>query len=228
MNLIQKLAGIRGIADSVKKNLKGYNYSYADITEILAKVTSGMKKYGVSLIPSIVPGTSVIEQHDFVNTKTDKAGNTYDARSSEMLYMAEMVFRWVNDDDPLDFIDVPWYVVGMQADPSQALGSGMTYTLRQFLTNYFQIAQSNLDVDAYRSKQKAAADAEDKAITSAIIEQFDTLLRTYLADHPDKSEEIQGFLARFAKKGNYFAITDPELAAKLLNNFKTKYIEGKK
>ena len=47
LNLIQKLAKIRSIADVVSKDKKGYNYTYADITSILAKITAGMKKYGV-------------------------------------------------------------------------------------------------------------------------------------------------------------------------------------
>ena len=44
MNLIQKLAKIRSIADVAVKDKRGYNYSYADITQILATVKSGMKK----------------------------------------------------------------------------------------------------------------------------------------------------------------------------------------
>ena len=63
LNLIQKLAKIRAISDVVAKEKRGYNYSYADITTILAKITAGMKKYGVSLIPQIVPGTANVEQY---------------------------------------------------------------------------------------------------------------------------------------------------------------------
>ncbi|MCD8376211.1 MAG: ERF family protein [Oscillospiraceae bacterium] len=136
LNLYQKLAKIRAISDAVVKELRGFNYTYSDITAILAKVTAGMKKYGVSLIPSIVPGTASVEQVTLVNTKTTKAGEIYDATTTETQVSAEMVYRWVNDEDPEEYIDVPWFVVGSQADPSQAMGSGLTYTLRQFLTNY--------------------------------------------------------------------------------------------
>ena len=57
LNLVQKLAKIRNISDVAKKSKQGYGYTYSDITEILANVTAGMKKYSVSLIPAIVPGT---------------------------------------------------------------------------------------------------------------------------------------------------------------------------
>ena len=127
LNLVQKLAKIRAISDVVSKEKRGYNYSYADITTILANITAGMKKHGVSLIPSIVPGTSEVVQNVVVNTKFDKTGKAYDNTVTEMLVKADMVFKWVNDEDPNDTIEVPWFVTGSQTDPSQALGSGLTY-----------------------------------------------------------------------------------------------------
>lgn len=224
LSLIKKLAKIRNISDVAQKNKQGYGYTYTDITEILANVTAGMKKYGVSLLPSIVPGTSKIEQVTTVNTKTDKQGRTYDKKDTEMLFSADMVYKWVNDDNPEEFIEIPWAVVGAQSDPSQSLGSGLTYCSRYFLTNYFQIAQSDLDVDAYRSKQKAAEASEDKAIAEAIIDQFDTVLKQFLADNQDKKDEVKKFITKYVKNANYPAIKDPALASKLLEDFKTTYI----
>ena len=224
LSLIKKLAKIRNISDVAQKNKQGYGYTYTDITEILANVTAGMKKYGVSLLPSIVPGTSKIEQVTTVNTKTDKQGRTYDKKDTEMLFSADMVYKWVNDDNPEEFIEIPWAVVGAQSDPSQSLGSGLTYCSRYFLTNYFQIAQSDVDVDAYRSKQKAAEASEDKAIAEAIIEQFDTILKQFLADNQDKKDEVKKFISKYVKNANYPAIKDPALASKLLEDFKNTYI----
>jgi hypothetical protein len=224
LNLIQKLSKIRAISDVVSKEKRGYNYSYADITTILANITAGMKKYGVSLIPSIVPGTSEISQNVVVNTKFDKTGKAYDNTTTEMLIKAEMIFKWVNNDDPNDIIEVPWVVTGSQADPSQAFGSGLTYCTRYFLCNYFQIAQADSDVDAYRSKQKAAEASEDKAIAEGIIEQFDIILKQFLADNPSKTDEVKKFISKFAKNANYLAIKEPTLASKLLEDFKNKYL----
>lgn len=224
MNLTQKLAKIRSIADVVSKEKRGYNYSYADITTILAKITAGMKKYGVSLIPQIVPGTACVEQNVVKNTKFDKTGKVYDNTVTEMLVTADMVFRWVNDDNPDDFIDVPWFVTGSQGDPSQAFGSGLTYCTRYFLTNYFQIAQSDSDVDAYRSKQKEAEASEDKAIAEEIIARFDATVKEFLTDNADKADDVKKFISRYAKNANYFAIKEPKLAAKLMEDFYNTYI----
>lgn len=225
LNLVQKLAKIRAISDAVSKDKRGYNYKYADITSILAKVTAGMKKYNVSLMPGIVPGTADVQQSTIVNTKFDKTGRPYEQTSTEMLVKADMVFKWVNDDDPNDYIDVPWVVTGSQSDPSQALGSGLTYCTRYFLCNFFQIAQPETDVDEYRSKQKEAEKSEDKAIAEDIIGEFDKVVRQFLSDNPDQSDEVKKFISKYAKGGNYFAIKEPALASNLLSSFNEKFIK---
>lgn len=226
LNLFQKLAKIRSIADVAVKDKKGFNYSYADITQILATVKSGMKKYEVSLIPMITPGTSEVSQVVSSNTKFTKTGEPYEQKVSEMLFKADMVFRWVNDAAPnIEYLDVPWTVTGSQSDPSQAFGSAMTYCTRYFLTNYFQIPQVAADdVDSYRSKQKEAAASEDKAIAEEVIKQFDVSFKSYLSDHQDRSEELKKFVQRYVKDANYFKIKEPALASKLLEDFKRQYL----
>lgn len=226
LNLVQKLAKIRAISDAVSKDKKGYNYTYADITDILAKVTAGMKKYGVSLIPQIVPNTASVIQNVVVNTKFDKTGKSYENTVTEMLVKADMIFKWVNDDNPAECIEVPWFVTGSQGDPSQAFGSGLTYCTRYFLTSYFQIAQSNTDVDEYRSKQKEAEVSEDKAIAEEIIAQFDSIVKGFLADNQDKQDAVKKFISKYAKNANYFAIKEPNLASKLLSDFKSTFLKG--
>ena len=224
LNLLQKLAEIRSMSDVVSKSKRGYGYSYEDITEILANVTAGMAKHGVSLIPSIKPGTPKVEQVVTIKTKMPKQGGAYDERSSEMMFTAEMEFRWVNDDNPNDYISVPWFVAGAQSDPSQALGSGLTYTTRQFLKMYFQIASTDEgDVDAFRSKQKEAAEAEERAVAAAIISSFDTEVRAYLADNQDMKDEVGKFVKRYIRNGDYTKIIEPVLAGKLRDDFKKQF-----
>ena len=225
LNLYQKLAKIRDIADLAVKDKSGYNYSYADITQILAKVKAGMKKYGISLIPSVTPETSRVSQVVTVSTKFTKTGDQYEQKSSEMLYQADMIFRWLNDECPDEYLDVPWTLTGSQADPSQAFGSAMTYCTRYFLTNFFQIAQATAeDVDSYRSRQKEAEVSEDKAIAEEIIRQFDIEFKTFLADNQDRVEELKKFVQRYVKNADYFKIKEPVLAAKLLEDFRANYL----
>ncbi len=224
MTLIQKLARIRAMSGVVTKSKDGYKYKYADITEILANITSGMAKHRVSLIPQINADTTRVTQNVQHNAKVDKQGHPYESVTTEMLVQADMVFKWVNDDNPGDFIAVPWTLIGSQADPSQAFGSALTYCTRYFLTNYFQIAQPENDVDGYRKKQKYAEEFEDREIAKEIIGKFDSMLKSYLANNPDKTAELKEFIRTYEKNSNYFAIKSPELAAKLLESFQRKYL----
>lgn len=220
MNIYQRLAKIRSVSDVAQKSMKGYNYRYTDINDILAKVTAGMKKYRVSLIPTITPGTAQITQNILSNTKFDKTGKSYINTTTEMLFTADMMYRWVNDDNPEEYISVPWFVTGSMSDPAQAVGSGLTYTQRQFLQAYFQIAQTqDTDVDAYRSKQREAEVSEDRDIASKIIAEFDKILKIFLSDNPDRKEEVIQFVSRYAKKAEYNKIKEPALASKLLEDF---------
>lgn len=228
LNLYQKLAKIRSISDVVTRDRKGYNYTYADITQILAKITAGMKKYEVSLIPMINPQTATVDPVVLRNTKFDKTGKSYENVVTENQVTAEMTFKWVNDEDPSETIEVPWFIVGSQSDPSQAFGSALTYCTRYFLTSYFQIAQADTDVDTYRTKQKLAAEAEDKEIASEIVGEFDRILKTFLSDNHEKMDEVKKFISQYAKNANYLAIKDPALASKLLNDFNEKYMKEEK
>lgn len=225
LNLVQKLAKIRAMSELATKSKQGYNYTYTDVTEILAKVTSGMKKYNVSLIPSIVPQTANVSQLVSVNTKIDRQGNAKDITTTEMLFTADMTFRWVNDDNPEEHIDVPWFITGSMSDCSQSLGAACSYGMRQFLTSYFQIAQSSdLDVDAYRSKQKEAEAAESKAIAGEIISKFDSVNKQFITDNPERAAEVKKFVSRYVKNAEYTKIKDPTLAAKLLEDYTNTFI----
>lgn len=226
MKLAEKLAKIRELAGVVVKDKKGFNYRYPDVTKVLANVTGGMQKYRVKLKPSVVPGTSKIEPIVTVNTKVDKTGKPYDQTVTEMLYSAEMIWTWQNIDDPNDYEEVQWFITGSQSDPSQAFGSGLTYGIRQFLKAYFQIAEVDEDPDTYRSRQREAQARADKEVAAEIIQHVDGAIKTYLSDHQDQKGAVAEFVSRFVKNGDYFKITDPDLAAKLLSDFESKFLKG--
>lgn len=224
LNLYQKLAKIRTLSDVVKKEKSGYGYKYVDITAILAQITAGMKKYGVSLIPSIVPSTSNVSQNVMTNTKLDKTGKEHTTVTTEMLVSAEMTFTWVNDENPEETIVIPWLLLGAMSDVSQSFGSACSYGLRQFLTTYFQIAQTDYDIDAFRSKQKEAEAAEETAIAQAIVENIDAVVREYIGGDKSRGENVRKFMKSYVKGSDYLKITDPTLAAKVLEDFTNTYI----
>lgn len=230
LNLYQKLAKIRALADVVVKEKSGYNYKYADLPSILAKITAGMKKYEVSLIPSIVPGTSQIVQNVIKNTKVSKGGQPYEQTTTEMLFSSQVIFTWVNDANPEERIEVPWFITGSQSDPSMGFGASWSFCTRYFLTNYFQIALVDVDVDDYRSKQREAEAAEAKAVTEGILKTVDDMIQDFVKCSGNEEEARKAVLqltSKYVKGGNYKKIDNANLAAKLLQEFKDTFLENK-
>lgn len=225
LNLYQKLAKIRKQVEVVQKNKSGYGYKYVTDDELLAKITVGMDKYGVSLVPNIVPGTLRVEPYTYKKTKRDKNGS-YEETVNEFTAVCDMSYVWVNNDNPEDTVTVSWSMVGQQSDASQCLGSGLTYSMRYFLLKYFNVATPDDDPDNWRSKQKATEAAEDKALAEQIINTLDGVVKVFLAENPKRSDDVKKLMSKYAKGGNYFAITESALAAKVLEDFQATFIKG--
>lgn len=223
LNIFQKLAKIRKPVEVLQKNKAGYGYRYVTEDLILAKITGLMDKYGVSLIPCVVRGSTEVKPYEYSKTKSTKTGQIYEEKVNEILVKADMEWMWVNNDDPQDRIVVPWTLVGQQSDASQAFGSGLSYSSRYFMLKYFNVATSDDDPDNWRSMQKEAEETESREIAKAIIEQVHALVSEHVASHEDDRQKIYDITKKYAKdsKGkasvNYNLITDPVAAGKLLD-----------
>lgn len=233
LNLLQKLAKIRKMTEVIKKNKKGFNYRYTSVDEILARVTAGMDKYGVSLIPKIAPGSEVVQPYHYTKTKATKNGEVYEEHINEIITQASMTYVWIDNDNPEDFIESTWFIVGSQQDPAQALGSGLTYGLRQFLIQFFQIATlDDEDPDNWRSKQREAENQEDRLIAEKIVDQIHKLVTDHLAANPDDKQKIVALTKKYVKENgkataNYYAIESPVVATELLNALKAEISNNK-
>lgn len=223
LNIYQKLAKIRKQVEVIQRNKSGYGYKYVSEDEILAKISAFMDRYSLSLIPSVIRSSSTVAPYNSKKTKTTKDGQIYEENVNEVLVSADMVFTWVNNDNPEERVDVPWILVGHQSDGSQSFGSGLSYSMRYFLLKFFNIATPDDDPDKWRSKQKAAGVAEDKMIAEQIIQSVDETIKAFLAGNQDKADDVKKFVAKYVKGGNYFAITESVLASKLLTDFKETF-----
>lgn len=224
LNLHQKLAKIRKQVEVIKKNKSGYGYKYVTDEEILSRITGLMDKLGVSLYPGIAPSTLKVTPYTYYKTKFDKdTKSAYQETVNEILVQSDAFYTWIDDADPCQTVTIPWALVGQKADASQSFGSGLTYTYRYFLLKFFGASTVDDDPDNWRSKQRAAAEAEEKAIAERIIAEFDSKVKILLADDPKKADEVKKLVSKYVKNGNYFAITEPALATKLLEEFNKKY-----
>lgn len=225
LNLVQKLAKIREMVEVLRKNKSGFNYKYVTEDEILARVAAGMKKYGVSLKPSVVPGTLVTSPIHYQKTKKSKSGDPIVEDIYETLVQADLVFTWIDCDNQDDKMEVTWALIGQQGDAAQAFGSALTYANRYFMLKFFQIATPDDDPDNWRSKKEEAEAEAELAVTRQLIAKIDAHVHTYL-DANNNSDEARKKLTEVVKKYvrngnkptadymNY--LTDPSVAAKLL------------
>lgn len=222
LNIYQKLAKIRKPVEILQKNKSGYGYRYVTEDLILAKITGLMEKYGVSLVPNIVQGSTEVTPYGYTKTKSTKDGKIYEEKVNEILVRADMEWHWINNEDPNDRIVVPWSLVGQQADASQAFGSGLSYSSRYFMLKYFNVATSDDDPDNWRSLQREAEETESREIAKAIVEQIHAMVSEHIATHEADRQKIYDLTKKYAKdsKGkasvNYNLITDPVAAGKLL------------
>ena len=225
LNIYQKLAKIRKPVEVLKKNKAGYGYKYVTEEEILSRISGLMERYGVSLVPRIIPGTTKVEPYHYIKTKSDKTGKFYDEHCNEILVQADMEWVWVDNDNPNNSIVVPWTLVGQQAEASQSFGSALTYASRYFMLKYFNVATSDEDPEVFKLKKKEAEQQEEREIVEEIINKVHELIEARLAEYPDDRLEVAKITKRIVKSTNYYEVQDAETATKLLSALEKKFSE---
>ena len=225
LNLYERLAQLRKRVEFMQEDASGYGYKYVSEESLLAKITGLMEELHLSLVPRVLPGTMKVEKVELKKKKYMKEVGLYDDVSNEYLVQADMEYTWVNNDNPEETIVIPWVFVGSQSDPSQAMGSGLTYANRYFLMKMFQVASSEDDPDNWRSKQRAAEAEEEKLIADKIIEEIDKAIHIYLDANPKGGEAVKNIVTKFRKDGDYFKIKESIVASKLLDEIKKELLK---
>ena len=228
LSLEEKLVEIRKGAAYVQKTKAGFGYKFAPEEEILAKVTPLLTKYKVLLFKHIVPGTLSIEQNIYqkVESKPDKTGTviTTEKTVSEYLCKAELIFTFVDAEDTKQQISIPWAMVAVQTDATFSFAGAMTSTLRLFWMKQLDMATSEYGQDEYVAKQREAEDREQREIAKGIIAQADSIVQSQTMDDATKTKfvaELKKVIRIDGKPGtNYFLVTDPAVAAKVLATVK--------
>lgn len=189
LNIHQKILKIADAAGVLQKTKAGFNYKYVPEEEIQAKVTACMQKYGVMLYPSIVPGTLTVEPYTYQKPKAKKVKDEkgkdiivdYTIPVNEVIVKSEVIYTWVNTDNPEDKIECRWAYIGQMEDASQAFGAGATYGNRYYLMKALQLATTEADPDNYRSKQKEAENYDQEKEQKAAAEKLAEAVKMVVA-----------------------------------------------
>ena len=152
LNIYQKLIEVRKVLGKVNKDSKGYGFEYVSGAQILGKIEDKMNELEI-ILESHIMGGSVREVISI--NKDGKSVINY-------VVTSQMNMIWINAENPEDRSVVDWFMVGEQTDPSQALGSGLTYSERYFILKYFNAITDDDDPDKIaKPKYKPATKVDD-------------------------------------------------------------------
>ena len=174
-SLDKKILELKKIVSIMQKNAEGHGYNYVPEEDILLAINDKMIELGLKLTPRFVEGTLHSEVVNYQNSKGQP--------KTDILVRSEMQFVWKDTYTKEEEV-VNWALLGQQADASQALGSGLTYSNRYFLLKYFNIATSKDDPDKIRSE--IAKEEERKKISSKqtkITKLFEKAVKKYQSKH---------------------------------------------
>lgn len=156
MNLYKKLLEVKKKVPYLKKDKKGYNYTYVTPSKVLAEINPILNDSGILLVTKVIDSKS----YEITTGKGEKA-------KSEWKYDLQLIFCWVDVDDN-EIIEVPWQASGVNGE-DKGLGSALTYAERYFMLKQFNIPTDEDDPDSFQDKhmtdaeKKAKADLEKKA-----------------------------------------------------------------
>ena len=209
-NIYQRMAAITAELRTVAKNLTvptGGKNSYKAVSErdILDAVKPLEEKHGVYSYPvkRTVLESNLLESE---SSYTDAKGNTTTKQLTTFMTRIETVYRFVNVDDPIDYIETVTFAEGID---SQDKGSGkaMTYGDKYALMKAYKISTGD-DPD-----EKASEDIKYTKRTETKPRQTDTTPRGMLiAKLREKQIDVNAYAA---EKGLNKSTTD-ETYRKLL------------
>lgn len=172
MNLDKKLMELKKLVSIMQKDSEGHGYTYVSEESILLAINDKMIELGLKLTPKFKPNTLYSEVVNYQNAKGQP--------KTDVLVRSEMQFIWKDiESGEVEIVD--WGLVGQQADGSQSLGSGLTYSNRYFLLKYFNVATSNDDPDKIRSEIEAELERKKlSAMQTKIKKTLEKLIQKYV------------------------------------------------
>lgn len=143
MNLYQKLVEIRKEIVYAQKTSKGYDFQYANESQILGAIRPKMDELGVFL------EMEMVHLEDVTCTTYTKLKGKFVIEGLR----ATFEFKWVNADKPEETI-IKKIIVQEEESDIKCVGSLMTYAHRYFLYKFFSVPTDKDDPDAFEKSQK--------------------------------------------------------------------------
>ena len=145
MNIYQKLLKVKETVPYLKKDKKGYNYTYVTPSQLFATINPILIEQGLLLVTNVISSTS----KEIITGKGEK-------QKTEWKYDLDFVFDWV-DAETGEKISIPWKASGVNGE-DKGLGSALTYAERYFILKQFNIPTDDDDPDSFQDKFLTAAE----------------------------------------------------------------------
>lgn len=167
-NIYQKILDVKANIEGFTKDAEGYKYNYVEGSQILHKIRKKMEDNSLLLFPS-VKQASYSEIQVLVKGKM----------KPNILVEMDMVYTFLNADNPEEKLEIPFFSIGHQDDASKAYGTALTYAERYFLLKFFNIPTDEDDADAKQKREKhTKADKNDIELLDKKINKFAEMVRT--------------------------------------------------
>ena len=153
LNLFQKIADVKANIDGFTKDTEGYKYKYVSGSQVLHSIRNKMEEHNLLFVPHI---KNAHYQEIEVLVKGQKKPN--------ILVSLDLIYTWIDADNPTDRFEIPFYAIGHQDDASKALGTALTYSERYLLMKQFNIPTDEDDADAKQKRETYAPKAKPEQI----------------------------------------------------------------
>ncbi|MFR5631443.1 MAG: ERF family protein [Monoglobales bacterium] len=165
LTLQEKMVELRAAIPALVKRAysEEVSYDFVKIDDIFRHLTRAMNEQKVNM--------DIEFEHA---TRKDDAGNPmfiqYQASCQMWLYEADLGLRWINAEDPEDFVQTTIHAIGVHEMPEKAKGSGWTYALKYYLLNKFCIDQGGEDPDKKQTEYRQEDDRNSEESVGQLVE----------------------------------------------------------
>ncbi|MBC2163462.1 ERF family protein [Listeria booriae] len=169
MNIYEKLIKVRESTSYLEKDKEGMQFKYVGSSDVLIALRKTMDEQKLLLIPSVLGHNVTIHE------KTNKKGEP------TQVYFTELVlnYKWVDAENPTDFIEVPFYSQGVDTAGEKGVGKALTYAEKYFLLKFFNIATDKDDPDTVQNRQqqkdREREDKENFEIIQGYVKELATI-----------------------------------------------------
>lgn len=225
INLYQKIIEVRKSIGKITKDStagKGskFSYDYVSGSLILSKIKEEMNNQRLLFTP-------LIKDKNYKQVDTT---NRYGKPETNYIVELDLSYKWINADNPEETLEIPFYAIGEQSDPSKAFGTALTYSERYVLLKMFNLPTDEDDADAkpqqsQKQKKQPQQQRQDAGKVELVKNNANVLAKILTAN--DQPMTQQDVISAYLNGGNLKDVSN-EALVEISNRIKAKIEDYKK